>query len=64
MKDCDKKNKCGCGVDFASIPASLGDDTGAFAPKSGDYQDTLVKYEANGHIYLFTHDGVPTLLNG
>lgn len=62
MKDCDKKNKCG--VDFASIPASLGDDTGAFAPKNGDYQDTLVKYEANGHIYLFTHDGVPTLLNG
>lgn len=62
MNDC--KKKCHCGIDLAVIPAALGDDTGSFAPKVGEYQDTLVKYEANGHIWIYTHDGVPTLING
>lgn len=54
---CNNRNKCGCGVDLVIIPANLGDDTGTYAPENGKYQDTVVKYEANGMVYLYAHDG-------
>lgn len=43
------------------IPASLGDDE-TLPPKPGAYCNTLVEYEANGHLYLYSSDGIPTFL--
>lgn len=52
-KDCDD------GLTFILIPSSLGDDSprSTVAPSNGRYQDTIVKYEANDHTYLYAHDG-------
>lgn len=33
-------------------------------PKLGQYRNVIVKYEGNGHIYLFSTDGIPTLIVG
>lgn len=62
--DC-KKNACGCGLKKVFLPAALGDDSAksSIAPKNGDYCNALVAYEANGHIYIYTVDGVPTLVD-
>lgn len=45
------------------IPAAMGDDSGEFAPQNGAYHDALVKYEANGAIYIYSSDGIPTKIN-
>lgn len=45
-----------------TIPASLGDDT-VVVPENGLYKNVLLEYEANGHVYLYSSDGIPTLLN-
>ena len=42
-----------------SIPASLGDDT-TIPPEAGAYRNVLVVYEANGHSYLYSSDGMFT----
>lgn len=42
------------------IPASLGDDTGKFAPYNGAYQNEIVEYEANGAIYIYSTEGIYT----
>lgn len=61
--DC-RKGKCKCGLKYANMPAALGDDsaTSKIAPKNGDYCNTIVKYEANGHVYIYTSDGIPVLV--
>ena len=61
--DC-RKDKCKCGLRYASIPAVLGDDSpeSTVAPKNGAYCNTVVKYEANGHVYVYTSEGIPTLV--
>lgn len=46
----------------ATIAASLGDDT-VVVPENGLYRNVLLEYEANGHVYLYSSDGIPTLLN-
>lgn len=43
------------------IPASMGDDT-EFPPIIGKYYNVLLHYDANGHNYLYSSDGIPTLL--
>lgn len=44
-----------------SLPASMG--TEEDVPASiGKYRNVILKYEANGHIYLYSSDGIPTLL--
>lgn len=45
-----------------SLPASMGteEDTPA---SIGKYHNVLLVYEANGHIYLYSSDGIPTLLS-
>lgn len=42
----------------------MGDDSkgSPVAPKNGDYCNALVKYESNGHIYIYTSDGIPVLV--
>ena len=58
-EDCHRKrsDKC-CGLSYIEIPAALGDDTGKFKPENGAYHNTLVKYVANGAIYMYVNSGV------
>lgn len=61
--DC-RKDSCKCGLRLISFPAALGDDSkgSPVAPKNGDYCNALVKYESNGHIYVYSTEGVPALI--
>lgn len=43
------------------IPVSLGDETQT-PPSIGKYCNVLLVYEANGHAYLYSSDGIPTQL--
>lgn len=64
--DCRKKScsKCECGLKYVNIPTTLGDNSegSIMAPKNGMYCNAIVKYEANGAVYIYSADGVPTLL--
>lgn len=62
--DC-RKGSCKCGLRLISFPAALGDDSkgSPVAPKNGDYCNALVKYESNGHIYVYSTEGVPERLS-
>lgn len=51
-----------CGLTIVIIPAQLGDSTGVYAPKIGDYKNTLVKYEADTKVFLYDKDGNWTLV--
>lgn len=61
--DC-RKDKCKCGLKYVNIPAVLGDDsTGStVAPKNGNYCNAIVEYEANGHKYIYSSEGIPVLV--
>lgn len=57
---CDKP-----GVFFRTqvIPASLGSSTdGAYVPQNGMYRNVLVRYEADGAVYIYDSEGVYTNL--
>ena len=43
------------------VPTSMGDDTDVPAA-IGKYRNVLLNYEANNHTYLYSSDGIPTLL--
>lgn len=45
------------------IPASMGDDT-TVPPVIGKYHNVLLNYEVNNKSYLYSSDGIPTLLTG
>lgn len=45
------------------IPTSMGDDT-TVPPVIGKYHNVLLNYEANNKSYLYSSDGIPTLLTG
>lgn len=61
--DCrkDSCNKCKCGLRFVDIPANLGDDSAgsSVVPKNGAYCNAIVKYEANGAVYIYSTEGIP-----
>lgn len=59
--DCRKKNPCCCGLKFISLPAVLGDDSvsSTVSPKKGDYSNAIVRYEANGSVYIYSDEGIP-----
>lgn len=44
-----------------TVPASMGDDT-TMPPVVGKYHNVLLYYEANQKSYLYSSDGIPTLL--
>lgn len=56
--------KC-CPVMFRAvkIPASLGDDT-VVKPENGLYRNVILNYEANGHTYIYSSDGIPVRIDG
>lgn len=62
--DC-RKDSCKCGLKKVVLPASLGDDSddSPIAPKNGAYCNALVTYEDNGHTYIYSQEGVPTLID-
>ena len=43
------------------IPASMGTEEDV-PPAIGKYFNVLLQYEANGHIYLYSSDGIPTAI--
>ena len=43
------------------IPASMGDDT-TVSPAIGKYHNVILYYESNRHTYIYSSDGIPTLL--
>lgn len=61
--DCRNKS-CKCGLKKVSLPSVLGDDSkdSPIAPKNGAYCNTIVVYEYNGHIYIYSKEGIPTLI--
>ena len=63
--DCKNKKKCCCGLKYVTIPTSLGDDSknSPVAPKNGAYCSAIVIYEANKHVYIYSAEGVPTLID-
>ena len=62
--DC-RKDNCKCGLKKVFLPTALGDDSkgSPIAPKNGAYCNAIVLYEANGHIYIYSSEGVPTLMS-
>ena len=44
------------------IPASVADDR-VNPPKNGDYCNMLVEYAASGNVYIFSSDGIPTMIS-
>lgn len=45
-----------------TFPAAMGDDE-TNPPRNGQYRNVLLVYEANGHVYMFSSDGVPTFIS-
>lgn len=45
-----------------TIPAEIGDDE-AYPPKPGLYRNTLLVYEANNHVWMYSSDGIPTFIS-
>ena len=76
MSECNcKKDKClspavlqinnhDCPTVFHKVtfPAAMGDDE-TNPPRNGQYRNVLLVYEANGHVYMFSSDGIPTLIS-
>lgn len=58
--DCRKKS-CSCGLTAMNIPAVLGDDSkdSKVAPRNGAYCNSIVTYEANGAVYIYSSEGIP-----
>lgn len=61
--DCRKEN-CKCGMKRVFLATALGDDSedSPIAPKNGAYCNAIVVYEANGHVYIYSTEGIPTLV--
>ena len=59
-----RKDNCKCGLKYVSIPITLGDDSAGskMAPKNGLYCNAIVRYEANGAVYIFSSEGIPVLI--
>ena len=59
-----RKKTCKSGPEYVNIPSVLGDDSNdsPVAPKNGEYCNAIVKYEANGHVYLYSREGIPVLI--
>lgn len=61
--DC-RKGGCKCGLEKVFLATILGDDSkdSPVAPKKGAYCNAIVVYEANNHMYIYSKDGIPTLI--
>lgn len=59
-----RKKTCECGLEKVFLSSALGDDSkdSPIAPKNGAYCNAIVVYEANSHVYIYSKEGVPTLV--
>ena len=59
-----RKKQCECGLEKIVISATLGDDSkdSPIAPKNGEYCNAIVAYEATGNVYIYSKEGIPTLV--
>lgn len=59
-----RKKTCECGLEKVFLSSALGDDSkdSPVAPKNGAYCNAIVVYEANNHIYIYSKEGIPTLV--
>ena len=55
----------GVEIDYVELPASLGTSAPGQpnAPENGAYKNAVVKYVADGHVYIYTSEGIPVLLS-
>ena len=62
--DC-RKSSCKCGLERVFLSTALGDDSeeSPVAPENGAYCNAVVVYEANGNVYLYSKEGIPTLVS-
>ena len=44
------------------IPAEMGDDV-TYPPRPGMYRNVLLVYKANQHVYMYSSDGMPTMIS-
>ncbi len=71
------KEQCGCNPPKAleikcpgevilfrkvEIPAEMGDDV-TYPPRPGMYRNVLLVYKANQHVYMYSSDGMPTMIS-
>lgn len=63
---CTPQPSSGCGLKTIVIPLNKGTDADGqpYAPKLGAWTCTLVRYMANGALYLYDSEGVFTKLSG
>ena len=63
--DCHNNKDC-CPFRKIVIPSVMGGDSEGedYAPENGAYRNALVEYESNGHIYMYSSDGIPTRIAG
>lgn len=61
--DCHNNKDC-CPFRKIVVPSVMGGDSEGedYAPENGAYRNALVEYESNGHIYMYSSDGIPTRL--
>lgn len=50
------------GITIVIVPAQSGDSEGIFAPKIGDYKNTVVKYMADSKVFMYDKDGNYTFI--
>lgn len=55
-------NECPVLFHKVLVPAAMGDDIDN-PPKNGQYRNVLLQYEANGHVYMYSSDGVVTYIS-
>ena len=44
------------------LPAGVGDEYGDYAPKNGAYKNAIVEYAVDGAVFLYSSDGIYTML--
>lgn len=44
------------------IPSTMGDDT-TLPPDTLEYRNVILEYEFNNHVYIYSSDGIPTLIS-
>lgn len=56
--DC-RKDLCKCGLKYVNIPVGLEDE---FKPTNGAYCNAIVEYEGTGEVWVYSTEGIPTLV--
>lgn len=60
-----KRNPRVCNISYVFLPYPLGSDAEGdkFSPHNGDYNNSIVYYEANGASYYYNDEGIPVKIH-